>query len=87
MDAFKILVIILSVVFSILLVCSIVLVVKLTQLVNYLKRISARADAVMEDVESVGEFFKRSAGPMALGRLIGSLVENFGSNKSKKGKR
>ncbi len=87
MDAFEILVVILSVSLFILLICTIIFVIKLTQLLKLIQRISERAENVMEDVESVGEFFKRSAGPVAIGRLVGMLIQNVTHTGDKKGRK
>ena len=83
MTAYNILVIILSSFLALFLILSIVLVISLIKLVKYLRQISQKAENVVEDVEAVGDFFRKASGPMALAKLIGSVVENFGNYKRK----
>lgn len=86
MDAFEVLVIILSVVLAVLLVLSIVLVVGVIKLVNKLRDISKKAEEVMDDVEAVSGFFRKSAGPVAITGLISNIVNKV-ADISKKGKK
>lgn len=84
--AFNILVIVLSSFLAIFLILAIVLIISLIKLVKYLRVISARAEAVVEDVEAVGDFFRRASGPMAFIHVLGNIVDSFGNHK-KKGKK
>lgn len=86
MDAFEILVVVLSVVLAILLVLTIILVMSIIKLVNKLRDISKKAEEVMDDVEAVSGFFRKSAGPVAITGLISNIVSKV-TEISKKGKK
>jgi len=81
----KILVIILSTTLAIFLIASIVLVVKLIQVAKHLNNITAKAEEIADKAEAVSEFFGRSAAPLAIGKLLGSIAEAVGRN-NKRGK-
>ena len=70
------LVIILSVTLAIFLLVAIVALVKIIQILNHLKSISEKAEKLADTAESVGEFFKYSAGPVAIGRLISNIADS-----------
>ena len=55
----KILVIFLSTALAVLLVLSIVAVIKLIQVLNHIKRITAKAEDIADKAEAVGEFFQK----------------------------
>ncbi len=86
MDAFEILVIILSSVLTVFLVLSIVFLVICIKIAKHVKAIINKAEAVMDDVESVSDFFKKSAMPVAIGKLVGNLINTFSKNHDKQGK-
>jgi hypothetical protein len=86
MDAFEILVIILSVTLAICLVLGIVLLVAIIKLVNKLRVISQKAEEVMDDVEAVSGFFRKSAGPVAITSMLSNIVSKVADLKTKKGK-
>lgn len=86
MDAFEILVIILSAALAVCLVLGIVLLVAVIKLVNKLKQISQKAEEVMDDVEAVSGFFRKSAGPVAITSLLSNIVSKVVDHNSKKGK-
>jgi hypothetical protein len=86
MDAFEILVVILSITLAILLIASIFLVVVLVKLVNQLRVISKKAEEIVDDVESVSGFFRKSAGPVAITSLISNIVSKVTEMKGKKEK-
>jgi hypothetical protein len=86
MDAFEILVIILSIVLAILLVLSIILTIGIIKLVSKLRDISKKAEEVMDDVEAVSGFFRKSAGPIAITGFISNIVSKV-AELSKKGKK
>lgn len=86
MDAFEILVIILSTTLAVLLVLSIFLVIALLKLIKKLKSITDKAEEVMDDVEAVSGFFRKSAGPVAITSLLSNIVSKVVDFKEKKGK-
>lgn len=83
---FAALVIILSVMLAFFLVLSIVLLVKLIQIANTAKRISDQAEAVADKAEYITDFFKKSAGPVALLKLLANVSETFYNKTRKRGK-
>jgi hypothetical protein len=84
-NAEQILVIILAAALAVFLLLAIVATVKLIQLLNSLKRISEKAEKLAQTAESVGEFFKYTAGPAALGKLVANVTEVFRKHKRKDG--
>ncbi len=83
MDAYNILVIILSVTLAVLLVVAIVCIVALTKLINQVRAITTKAESVMEDVESVSDFFRKSAAPVAIGKLVSNIVSTISERRKK----
>ncbi len=86
MDAFEILVVILSIALAILLIASIFLVVVLVKLVNQLRVVSQKAEEIVNDVETVSGFFRKTAGPVAITSLISNIVSKVTEMKGKKEK-
>lgn len=86
MDAFEILVVILAGALALLLVLALVLMVGVIKLVGKLRAISQKAEEVIDDVEAVSGFFRKSAGPVAITGLIGNIVSKVAEIKGKKGK-
>lgn len=85
---FNILVIILSLTLLVFLVLAITVSIYAIKVLNHLKRITAKAEQVAHNVESVSQFFKHSAGPVAVGKLLSNIIDNFRERKhqtSKKG--
>ncbi len=70
------LVIILSSFLAIALLLAIVLLVKCIQIVNQIKRITTKAEEVVDKAESIGEFFQNASGSFAVGRLISHLANS-----------
>lgn len=82
----QILVIILASTLAIFLVLAIIATIKLIQILNHLKTITEKAEKLANTAESVGEFFKYTAGPAAIGRLISNVSEAVFKHHNKKGK-
>lgn len=87
MDAYQILVVVLSVMLGILLIISVVFLILLVKILKQVKRITDKADHVMDNMESVGDFFRRTSGPLAIGRYIGGLVRSVKDKGNRRGKR
>lgn len=85
-DAQTILVIILASALALFLILAIVAVVKLIQLLTQLKRLTDKAEKLADRAENVTEFFKYTAGPAAIGKLLSNISETVHKhrNKSKK---
>jgi competence protein ComGC len=86
MESYDILVIILSVALAIFLVLGIVLLVFVINIVRKIKAIINKAEAVVENVETVASFFKKSSVPVAIATLIGNISDKM-SGKDKKSKK
>ncbi len=87
MDTYtKLLVVILASVLAIMLVLAIIVLVKIIQIVNQVKEVVEKASKVADKAEAVGEFFQKTAAPIAISRLIANIVSNAVKAKRKKGK-
>ncbi len=84
-NAEQILVVVLASALAVFLVLAIVAAYKLIQVLDHLKRISEKAEKLANTAESVGEFFKYTAGPATLGKIVMNIVESFKHKKSKSG--
>lgn len=85
MDSYDILVIVLSIALAIFLVLAIALTIGLIKLVKQLRVISQKAEEIVDDVEAVSGFFRKSAGPVAVTSLISNIVSKVSEMKNKKG--
>lgn len=84
-NASNVLLIIVSAVLSVFLVVGIIALVKLIQLIQSLKQLTYRAEKIADSAEAVGDFFHKSAGPVALGRLFANISDAVFKNKKGKG--
>lgn len=75
MDALTVLVIILSSALAVFLVLAIFVIIKVLQIVNHLKRITEKAEHIVDSAETVGDFFKSSAQSMSIGRMLAHVYE------------
>lgn len=83
-DSITLLVAILSSFLAIFLLLGIIALVKFIQLLDHLKKISEKAEKIANSAEHVGEFFKYSAGPAAIVKLLANVTEAvFKHNKRK----
>ena len=73
-NAETILVVVLASFLALFLLLGIVLLVKLIQITNQLKRIADKAEDVVDKAESVGEFFQKASGGFAVGKLFSHLA-------------
>lgn len=74
-DGYQTLVIILSAMLGLFLLISIVLGLLLIKILKRVRMITDKAEHVVENVESVGLFFKKAAGPLALGKFVTNIAE------------
>lgn len=88
MDSFDVLVIILSVALFILLLIAIAIGIATYKLLKKLREISEKAEEIVDDVETVSGFFRKSAAPVAItgfvSNIVSKIVELNGSKKGKK---
>jgi hypothetical protein len=85
-ESLNVLVIILSSFLGLFLLLSIVLLVKLIQITNQVKRVTDRVDAAVNKASEAIDVLHKAAGPVAIGKIIAALVDHFGGSKSGKKK-
>lgn len=86
-NAESILVVILSGFLAIFLILAIALIIKCIQVINYIQRIAVKAEQIVDKAESIGEFFHRTSGPLAVGRFITNMAETvFNHDKARRKK-
>lgn len=83
MTSSDLLVIILSATLAVFLFLAIIATVKVIQVLNHLKSITETAEKLANTAESVGEFFKYTAGPAAIGRFISNISESVMKHNKK----
>lgn len=83
MDAYNILVIVLSVLLGIFLVLSIAVVIGVLRLIKSLRQIVAKGEQLVDAAEEIGNTFKKNAGAAALLKMLLSFV----AKKAHTGKR
>lgn len=86
MDAFEILVIVLSVTLAVLLVISIVVVTAIYKLVQQVRHIVGKAEDVIDNVEQASELFKKSASTVTFTNILSNIVSKVTDFTNKKGK-
>lgn len=79
----QILVVILAATLAILLILSITAMILVIQVLQYIKRITAKAEVIADKAESVTSFFQQSAGPAAIAKLVSNIVH---AARDKKGR-
>jgi hypothetical protein len=87
MEAFEILVIILSVALAIFLILGIVFMVYLIRISRRVHEISETARSAVDNVESAAKVFSKAAGPAAFSRIVANIVETWQSSKDDKKRR
>ncbi|HUD10703.1 MAG TPA: hypothetical protein VMR28_03465 [Candidatus Saccharimonadales bacterium] len=83
--ASEVLLIIVSSVLSVFLVVAIIAGIKLIQILQSVKRITAKAEKLAESAEAVGDFFRKSAGPVALGKFLTGIADTVIKRRKAKG--
>lgn len=86
MDAFEILVIILSITLAIFMLLAIILTFNFIKISQTVRSIVNKADSVMDDVESAAEFFKKTSVPIGITSLVANIVSKV-TGENKKGKK
>lgn len=85
MDAYGILVIILSTTLAILLVLCIIIASYVIKLMKKIQIITDKANEVMDDVEVVSSYFRKTAGPVAMTGFLSNIVSKVAEMTNKKG--
>ena len=81
MDAFEILVIILSVFLAIFLILSIAIAVLTLKLVKSLREVATKGGAIVDRVEEIGETFAKNAGAVGMLRLLMKFITTASKHK------
>lgn len=71
----NILVIVLASALAIFLLLAVVAAVQIIRLLKTINKITDKAERVIETAENVGEVFKNAAGPLALARVVGNIID------------
>ena len=82
--AMQVLVVIVSATLTVFLIVSIIVLVKIIQVLNDVKRITKKAEHIADQAEAVVNFFQNSAVPVAIVKLISNIIQSFKSKKSRK---
>lgn len=80
---FETLVIILSAMLALFLLLSILLLVKFIQITKQIKKVTDKAEETVDKAEEVASFFKNSATPIAIIKLIANISEKFSATSDK----
>ncbi len=75
---------ILSIGITIVLICTIVVLYYMIKILKSLRSITEKANHIAGNVDSVSEFFSKTAGPVAIGKLIANIVETMRHKEEKK---
>ncbi len=78
------LLIILSTCLAIVLVLTIIIAVKIIQILKHIRIIVAKAENIADKAEAVSDFFQQTAGPTAIVKLISNIFNATTKNKSSK---
>ena len=81
------LVIILAITLSLFLLVAIIATIKIIQILNHMKRLAARAEAVVERAEDVTVFFRNVAAPTALIKMLANIFDSLRNAKTGKKER
>ncbi|HTE21547.1 MAG TPA: hypothetical protein VK674_00725 [Candidatus Limnocylindria bacterium] len=85
-NAQEVLVVFLSTALAIFLLLSIMLLIICIKIANHIKRISEKAEAITDRAEDIADFFSKAGTPMALGKVIGSVMDAVrGRGRQKRG--
>jgi hypothetical protein len=83
-NAETILVVVLASFLALFLLLAIIATIKIIQVMNHLKHISQKAEALADKAEAVSDFISHAAAPVAIGNFLANLSEIVFKNKSKK---
>lgn len=75
------LLIIVSATLTVFLIVSIIAIVKLIQILKSVKHITETASKIADNAEVASEFFKNTAGPAAIAKLVSNVVQSITNRK------
>jgi hypothetical protein len=84
MDAYNILVIVLSTLLGIFLILSIIAAVMVVRLIKTLRLIVAKGEQLVDAAEEIGNAFRKNAGAAALIRMVLSFAGNMRKSSKRK---
>lgn len=87
MDAFQILVIILSSILALCLIVGLIAGIMFVMVLKQVKHIAEKASAVADNVETASEFFKNTSISGAAFKFMANAVDMFKHKSDKKGKK
>lgn len=87
MDAFEILVTILSITLAIFLIVATVFTVFLIRIARRVHEITEKARAAAGSVEAAARIFQKTAGPAVFSRIVANIVETWQAKKGNKEKK
>ncbi len=73
----KVLVIFLSGALALFLTISIILIIKIIQIIGKVREITEKVDTIADKAESISDFIEKTATPAALGRFVAGLGGKF----------
>jgi hypothetical protein len=79
----QVLLIVLCTTLSLFLLVCIIATIKAIQILNDVKRIVQKAEKLADKAEAVGDFFKATAGPAAIGKLVSNIFHSIQQKKHK----
>lgn len=85
-ESFQALVVILSIMLAIFLTLGIFVLVYVLKVIKNIRHITEKAEQIADRAESMSAMFEKTAPTVAVGRLVGNLMEMFKSN-DKRGKK
>lgn len=77
----EVLVVILAAALAVNLVLGFIVLIKLIQIINHVKKLVAKAEALTDKAEVVSSFFRKTAVPVAIGRLLANISDHLRSKK------
>lgn len=81
---FQVLVIIMSVLLIVILTIVIVIGVKIAKMMKTVKQITDQASSLVGKADHVASFFEKTAGPMAVVKIISNITDAFAKKGRKK---
>jgi biopolymer transport protein ExbB/TolQ len=84
MDAYSILVIIISILMIVMLILSIILLASAIKIMKNLKKMSDTANQTVEVVKSAAVNLKNAAGPIATGKFVMDMISKLSDAKKSK---
>ncbi len=69
---------------AVVLIASVIIAVKIIQIIRIVKRITEKAESVADKAEHVTAFFEKTATPIAITKLVANISESLIKARGKK---